>query len=99
MESSDSIRLDKSGGRRSNGLPGLPPAGRPRLRNDTQPQRPQGCQEGLPDRELRLSRAGLHEPDRFELLGACVILIVGARRFVGVLLSSAAWCFLLTPCT
>ncbi len=69
------IRLEKSGGRRGNRLPGFPPPGDARLRNDTQPPRSSGCPEGLPDREFRLPRAGLHEPDGLELLGACLILI------------------------
>lgn len=40
------------------------------LRNDTQFGGARRCQESLPDRELRLPRARLHELDRVRIFGA-----------------------------
>lgn len=48
--------------------------------DDPQPQHHQGHEESLPDRELWLSRARLHEPHGVRVLGALLLLLLMVGR-------------------
>lgn len=60
--------------RRSSGLAGVHD---PCVRDDPQPEHHQGHEESLPDRELWLSRARVHEPHSVRLLGALSFVVDG----------------------
>ena len=59
--------------RRGARLAGLPGA---RARDDPQPKHQQGHEESLPDRELWLSRARLHEPHGVRVFGTLSLFLM-----------------------
>lgn len=75
--STDGSVRDEVGLRRGARLAGLPGA---RARDDPQPEHQQGHEESLPDRELWLSRARLHEPHGVRVLGRLLSLVLGGGR-------------------
>lgn len=75
--STDGSVRDEVGLRRGARLAGLPGA---RARDDPQPEHQQGHEESLPDRELWLSRARLHEPHGVRVLGTLLPFVLGGGR-------------------
>lgn len=77
--SSNSSVRGEVGLRRGGGIAGMSD---PSPRDDPQPKHQQGHEESLPDRELWLSRARVHEPHGVRLLGASTVVEGGLGWFL-----------------